>query len=106
MRSKLGGMTPGWDVNQIAIAMNEAMEVNQVAVLGSHRFMIVRKLTRAEYDALRRSNAAIRARFGRRFEDHAGVVTGEDPAHLDPRTLTHPPEPPAECTYFYEAREL
>ena len=99
--------TPGVDFNQVVVALSEPMKVKQVVVMGHRRFVILCELTRAEYDEKRRHNALIRKRFGRRFEDHTGLVTGEDPAHLDPSTMTtHPPDPPSECKYFYSVREL
>jgi hypothetical protein len=99
-------MTPGIDRNQIVCAMSEPLSPKQVVVMGANRWMVLRELTREEFDGIRRQNAAIRERFGRQYQDHVGVVTGEDPGHLDPATLTHPPEPPPNCTYFYEIAEL
>jgi hypothetical protein len=94
------------DRHQIVCGMSERLLPNQVVIMGTNRWAVIRELTREEFDRIRRENAEIRKKHGRRFEDHVGVVTGEDPAHLDPATATHPADPPPQCTYFYEIREV
>jgi hypothetical protein len=99
-------MTPGVDFNRILMAVSERLHSKQLVRIGSRRLMIVRELSPMEYQEKRRQNAAVRHKYNRPFEEHVGMVEGEDAMHFGSTPIGHPIEPPEDCRYFYEAKEL
>jgi hypothetical protein len=93
------------DKDQIVIATNEELQLRQVLIAGGTRYMVLRRLTREQYDAMRAENARIRDAHGRSRKDLVRQYVGEKPALMHP-TSHQPTDPPQNLNWYWEARRV
>lgn len=92
----------GHHVNLVVNATNEPLEPRQLIQVDKRRLMVVCSLTREEFDAVRRFNAAIREHYKR-----PRLVWSASGERADLLTSTPDPgEPPEWCAHYYLLKPL
>ena len=90
---------------RIVIAVNQPLELHQVIGGNGRRLEVVQKLSKREFETLRRENAKDRAAQGIGTEGTLQYWEGEDRMRFC-MIPAAPPAPPRDCKYFYLVRDI
>ena len=94
----------GYSVELLALAIGEAVSLNQVFVLDKLRIQIVRIITQEEFQNITNINDKFRTQRGIKRDLLVGIASVE--GYKATSTEWGAKEPPSTCRFYYLAKEI